>query len=54
VPVETYSAEGHWGQDIFVVPSLDLVVVRVGDDRGDLFDSGKNVGLIIAAIEGGN
>jgi CubicO group peptidase (beta-lactamase class C family) len=49
-PADTYSAEGHWGQDIFVVPSLELVVVRVGDDRGEMFDSGSNLGLTIAAI----
>jgi CubicO group peptidase (beta-lactamase class C family) len=52
-PPDTYSAEGHWGQDIFVVPSLELVVVRVGDDRLTMFDSGVNMGLIIDAIKGG-
>lgn len=30
VPTETYSAQGHDGQSIHVIPSLDLVVVRNG------------------------
>jgi len=35
VPDDAYAAEGHWGQYIAVIPSLDLVVVRTGDDRLD-------------------
>lgn len=33
VPADAYAALGHWGQFILVVPSLDVVVVRTGDDR---------------------
>jgi len=33
VPDDAYAALGHWGQRIVVVPSLNLVVVRTGDDR---------------------
>jgi CubicO group peptidase (beta-lactamase class C family) len=33
VPDDAYAARGHWGQSITVVPSLDLVIVRVADDR---------------------
>ncbi len=33
VPEGAFSANGHWGQFIIVVPSWDLVVVRTGDDR---------------------
>ncbi len=32
-PEDAYAALGHWGQRIIVVPSLDLVIVRTGDDR---------------------
>ena len=30
VPHDAYAAEGHDGQFIYVIPSLDLVVVRTG------------------------
>jgi CubicO group peptidase (beta-lactamase class C family) len=34
-PADLYSAIGHWGQYVAVVPSLDTVIVRTGDDRDD-------------------
>lgn len=37
-PEDTFSAVGHWGQYIAVIPSLDLVIARTGDDRDDTFD----------------
>ncbi len=39
VPADAFAALGHWGQRIYVIPSLDLVVVRTGDDR----ESGKGL-----------
>jgi CubicO group peptidase (beta-lactamase class C family) len=33
VPDDAFMPRGHWGQYIMVIPSLDLVVVRTGDDR---------------------
>ncbi|MFH1808177.1 MAG: serine hydrolase [Pseudomonadota bacterium] len=33
LPDDTYAALGHWGQRIVVIPSLDLVIARYGDDR---------------------
>ena len=33
VPDDAFAARGHWGQSITVIPSLDMVVVRVADDR---------------------
>ena len=38
VPGDTYAALGHWGQRIIVVPSEDIIVVRVGDDRAGSLD----------------
>ena len=50
-PVDAYSAEGHYGQKIFIVPSRHLVVARVGNDRNPLFDPGPMVGKAVAAID---
>jgi CubicO group peptidase (beta-lactamase class C family) len=33
VPEGAYALRGHWGQSVSVIPSKDLVVVRVADDR---------------------
>lgn len=38
VPDDAFAANGHWGQYIIVIPSLDLVVVRTGDDRNEHVD----------------
>ena len=38
VPDDEFAAHGHWGQSISIIPSLDLVVVRVADDRETAFD----------------
>ncbi len=32
-PVEAYSAIGHWGQYVIVLPAQKLIIVRTGDDR---------------------
>lgn len=37
-PDDTYAALGHWGQRIIVVPSENIIVVRVGDDRDGSID----------------
>lgn len=34
-PEDAYAAKGHWGQYVVVIPSLDLVIVRTGDDRNN-------------------
>jgi CubicO group peptidase (beta-lactamase class C family) len=48
VPDDTYAALGHWGQRIIVVPSEDLVVVRVGDDRVESIDVNELLKLSLA------
>jgi CubicO group peptidase (beta-lactamase class C family) len=53
-PVDTYSAEGHWGQVISIVPSQQMVLVRVGNDRDPIyFDASPMIGKSIAAIAKG-
>lgn len=53
VPVDAFSAEGHWGQKLFIVPSRKLVIARVGNDRDPVFDSGPMVQAAVAAIDAG-
>jgi CubicO group peptidase (beta-lactamase class C family) len=36
-PKDTFAASGHWGQMLFVIPSLDIIIVRYGDDREKAF-----------------
>ncbi|WP_269744469.1 serine hydrolase domain-containing protein [Stigmatella aurantiaca] len=33
VPEDAYAMRGHWGQSVTLIPSLDVVVVRMADDR---------------------
>ena len=35
LPTDAYTAIGHWGQFVTVIPSADVVVVRIGDDRNN-------------------
>lgn len=48
VPDDFFAAEGHWGQSISVIPSLDLVIVRFADDREHVFELDKFLPLAIA------
>jgi len=50
-PPDAYSAEGHWGQKIFIIPSRRLIVARVGNDRSPIFDPGPMVGAAVAAVD---
>jgi CubicO group peptidase (beta-lactamase class C family) len=54
LPTDTYAATGHSGQYVFVVPSLKLVVVRLGLSLPDDGKEGAEdlVAELIAAIEG--
>ena len=33
MPEGSYGASGRWNQLLYVIPSLDLIVVRTADDR---------------------
>jgi hypothetical protein len=46
-----YSFEGHYGQKIVVVPSRQLVVARVGNDRSPTFDLGPMMQKAVAAAD---
>ncbi len=50
VPEDCFMAMGHWGQFIYVIPSLDLVVVYTGDNRDKTFDQNRFLKLIIESI----
>jgi CubicO group peptidase (beta-lactamase class C family) len=51
IPADTLVARGHWGQFLVVIPSLDLVVVRMANDRGETNFGDKQLAeLVIAAI----
>lgn len=49
-PDDLYSAEGHWGQAIHVVPSRQAVLVRVGNDREQHFDNNQFIKLALGAL----
>ena len=48
VPTDAFAGRGHWGQSITIIPSLDLVIVRVADDRDGTFDFNQFLQLAIA------
>lgn len=50
-PDDAYSAIGHWGQYIVVVPSEDLVIVRTGDDRNAELDINQLVKLSMEVVK---
>lgn len=50
-PADTFAALGHWGQSLYVIPSLDIVAVRLGDDRDTSFDKDRYLGLLKNILE---
>ena len=54
IPIDTFVAWGHFGQFIVVIPSADLVIVRVGQDRAQNFDLHGFVSAIFQWSIGGN
>ncbi|MCB1141300.1 MAG: serine hydrolase [Leptospiraceae bacterium] len=53
-PSDTFAALGHWGQIIFVIPSLDMVIVRTGDDREKVFSKNLFLKYIVESVTGEN
>lgn len=51
VPRDLYSANGFQGQYVFIVPSKDLVVVRMGLSENPIFDVNEFLSEIINAIQ---
>lgn len=50
VPRDAYSCEGHDGQYIFIIPSRDLVIVRLGFSKSGEFDLNLMLKEVIAAF----
>ena len=51
VPTDMYMMDGYEGQRVFVVPSKDLVVVRLGQNKRGGFDYDLFLSNVINAIE---
>lgn len=50
-PRDLFLADGHWGQFIIIIPSLDMVIAYTGDNRQKVFDRNHFLKLIIDSIE---
>jgi len=50
-PDDTYKFSGYEGQYVIVIPSLELVIVRLGLSKGPPFDMDKVLGMIIDAVD---
>ncbi|MDF3819483.1 serine hydrolase [Leptospira sp. 96542] len=49
-PRDTFAALGHWGQMLYVIPSLDLIIVRFGDDREKAFIKNEFLKLVKESV----
>jgi CubicO group peptidase (beta-lactamase class C family) len=50
VPADTYACQGFQEQRIFIIPSRDLVVVRMGLTENDAFDFNRFLADVLQAI----
>lgn len=50
-PKDTYYADGYQGQRVFIIPSKDLVIVRLGLTNGNYFDFNSFTAGICNAIK---
>ena len=53
VPTDLYSCNGFEGQYVYIIPSKDLVVVRMGLNQGNEYDANTFLRGVIKAVEGG-
>lgn len=51
VPSDIYYAAGHWGQYIYVIPSLEVIIVQTGDDRDGSRDPNVMIPLALKLVE---
>jgi CubicO group peptidase (beta-lactamase class C family) len=51
IPPDGYMAEGVRGQNIFILPSKDLVIVRVANQTREAMDLVKFLTMVLSAIE---
>jgi CubicO group peptidase (beta-lactamase class C family) len=51
IPKDGYMAEGVLGQNIFIIPSKDLIIVRVANETGGHMDLVKFLTMVLSAIE---
>ena len=51
IPEDAYAARGHYGQSTFIIPSRDLVVVRMGQSfNKDAWNMEAFLADILAAL----
>ncbi|HEV3412553.1 MAG TPA: serine hydrolase [Puia sp.] len=51
IPRDCYGCEGHEGQYIWVIPSMDLVVVRMALEGGEKLDPDEFVAAVVGAVK---
>jgi hypothetical protein len=54
IPADGYMAEGILGQNIIVIPSKDLVIVRVANEQGERMDLVKFLTMVLDTIDEDN
>ena len=50
VPTDMFCADGYEGQNVFIIPSRQLVVVRLGMSHGNAFDADRFLGEVLRAM----
>jgi CubicO group peptidase (beta-lactamase class C family) len=50
VPTDMFCADGYEGQNVFIIPSRQLVVVRLGMSHGNSFDADRFLADVLRAM----